>query len=156
MGSWDSTVRRRSPTLKLMWRGQLLLLLSWTALTIFPYSRTSFLTDCKTGWIVFLKGPLIGTMSTTGQNFPYLLLPGTANRYFVTCNVYYCNFSSNPLEIHEINPRSGAPFHSHKSLITHCDLKFTKRRRLVHWQLQEKGLTFCLPPPTISLNYISA
>merc|ERR1712083_624549 len=95
--SWDSTARTISPILRPMWKEQLLLF--WTARTTFPYSRTSFLTDFKTGWIDFSKGPPIGTMSTTGQNFPYLPRPGTANRYpainpvlfskFETCNVYY-------------------------------------------------------------------
>merc|ERR1712173_302687 len=60
---------------------RLLRLLCWTAQIIFPYLRTSFLTDFKTGWIACLKDQLIGTMLTTGLNFPYLPLPGTANRY---------------------------------------------------------------------------
>ena len=35
-------------------------LLCWTAQIIFPYLRTSFLTDFKTGWIACLKDQLIG------------------------------------------------------------------------------------------------
>merc|ERR1711974_329220 len=86
--SWDSTARTRSLTLKLMLRGQLLLLLCWTAQTTFPYSRTSFLTASKTGWIVFLKGPLIGTMSTTGQNFPFSLY--LEQQIDKLCDIQFC------------------------------------------------------------------
>ena len=40
-------------------------LLCWTAQIIFPYLRTSFLTDFKTGWIACLKDQLIGLFLQT-------------------------------------------------------------------------------------------
>ena len=49
-------------TLQLFWNKFIIssLLLFWTVRTTFPYLRTSFLTDFKTGWIDFSKGPPIG------------------------------------------------------------------------------------------------
>merc|ERR1712192_50654 len=126
--------RTRSLTLKLMWRGQLLLLLCWTAQTTFPYLRTSFLTASKTGWIVFLKGPLIGTCQLLArishislnleQQIDTVRYPVLFSK-FETCNVYHyreLSSSSNPITTHSaIRSSTSFPL-SHKSLITHCDL----------------------------------